>query len=54
MGVVLAAAVADDAGGTSNVLDSVKKWATDPNRFGPDWIQAVQATLEQARAALVR
>jgi hypothetical protein len=54
MGVVLAAAVADDAGGTSNVLDSVKKWATDLDRFGPEWIQAVQATMVQARAALLR
>jgi len=54
MGVVLVAAVADDAGGTSNVLESVKKWATDPGRFGPEWIKAVQATMEQARAALVR
>jgi hypothetical protein len=51
MGNVLVAAVADDHGGIGNVLTSVTAWATDAKHFGPEWIAAVQATIEQARAA---
>jgi hypothetical protein len=52
MGVVLVAAVADDAAGAGGVLESVKRWATDSSQFGPDWVKAAQATIEQARARL--
>jgi len=51
-GSVLIAAVADDHSGIGNVLASVTQWATDPERFGPEWIAAVQATIEQARGAM--
>jgi hypothetical protein len=50
MGVVLVAAVADDAAGAGQVLESVRNWASDASRFGPEWVSAVQATIEQARA----
>jgi len=53
MGSVIVAAVADDAGGIGTVLGKVSEWAEDPTRFEPEWIQAVQAVIEQARAALV-
>lgn len=52
MGVVIVAAVADDAGGIGNVLGKVSEWAGDPARFDLEWIQAVQAIIAQARAAL--
>jgi hypothetical protein len=50
MGVVLVAAPADDAAGAGGVLASVRNWATDGSRFGPEWVKAVQATMEEARA----
>ena len=53
MGTVIIAAVADDAGGIGNVLVQVSEWTRDPDRFDPEWVQAVQAIIEQARAALV-
>lgn len=49
MGVVLVAAVADDAGGVPAVADSVYAWAADPARFALPWIDAVNATLAEAR-----
>lgn len=52
MGTVLVAAVADDAAGLDTVLGNVREWAQDPARFEPEWIQAVQAVIDQARAAL--
>ena len=52
MGTVLAAAVADDAAGIGNVLGKVREWAEDPAQFDPEWIQAVQAIIEQARSAV--
>lgn len=48
MGAVIVAAVADDHAGIGNVLQSVAGWAKDSERFGPEWIAAVQATIEQA------
>jgi hypothetical protein len=53
MGTVIVAAIADDAAGIGNVLTLVIDWTTDAERFDPEWVQAVQATIEQARAALV-
>ena len=53
MGTVIVAAVADDAAGIGNVLVKVSEWAQDAERFAPEWIQAVQATIEHARAALI-
>jgi hypothetical protein len=51
MGAVIVAAVADDAAGVGSVLGKVTEWARDADRFDPEWIQAVQAIIEQARAA---
>jgi hypothetical protein len=53
MGTVIVAAVADDAAGNGSVLSKVSEWAEDPTRFDPEWIQAVQAIITQARAALI-
>lgn len=50
MGVVIVAAVADDMAGVAGVLESVRSWASDGSRFAPEWVDAVQATIEQARA----
>lgn len=47
MGVVIVAAVADDAAGAGGVLESVKSWATEG--FSAEWVSAVQATIERAR-----
>jgi hypothetical protein len=52
MGTVIVAAVADDAAGIGNVLGKVREWAEDPAQFDPEWVQAVQAVIEQARAAV--
>lgn len=52
MGTVIVAAVADDAAGIGSVLSKVREWAEDPAQFDPEWVQAVQAVIEQARAAL--
>jgi hypothetical protein len=51
MGTVIVAAVADDASGIGSVLSKVREWAEDPAQFDPEWIQAVQAVIEQARVA---
>jgi hypothetical protein len=52
MGTVILAAVADDAAGIGNVLGKVREWAEDPAQFDPEWVQAVQAVIEQACAAV--
>src|SRR3569833_1018447 len=52
MGTVIVAAVADAAAGIGTVLGKVSEWAQDPAHFDREWIQAVQAIIEQARAAL--
>jgi hypothetical protein len=52
MGRILAAAVADEAAGIANAVDSVEAWAADPGRFPPAWISAVHATLANARRVL--
>ena len=52
MGTVIVAAVVDDAAGIGTVLTKVTEWAQDSTHFEPEWIRAVQATIEQTRAAL--
>ena len=47
---ILLAAVADEAGGIKNAVESVQGWMTDPARFSADWITAVETTLQTARA----
>jgi hypothetical protein len=54
MGRILVAAVADEAAGIANPVESVQPWAADPARFPPRWITAVQATLANARRTVRR
>jgi len=48
-GGLLAAAVADEAAGIIQAVNSIEPWMTDPARFPPVWIEAVQLTIQQAR-----
>lgn len=50
LGAVLVAAVADEAAGVPQAVESVTAWAADPQRFPQAWIDAVHATIEAARA----
>jgi hypothetical protein len=49
MGGILVAAVADERSGIEHAVPSLAEWACDPGRFPPEWIAAVQETLERAR-----
>lgn len=49
MGRILAAAVADEAAGIANAVESVETWAADPARFPERWTRAVRETLAGAR-----
>lgn len=49
MGGILVAAVADERDGIGLAVPSVVSWATDPDRFGDDWIAAVHETVAEAR-----
>jgi heme oxygenase len=49
-GKILVAAVSDEALDIKNAVASVQGWMTNPARFSPDWIAAVDATLQAARA----
>lgn len=51
MGVLLAAAVADELGGMRRAAASIEEWATDPTVFPSNWIDAVRSTLAAARQA---
>lgn len=51
MGVLLAAAVADELGGMRRSAASIEEWATDPTVFPSNWIDAVRETLAAARQA---
>jgi hypothetical protein len=48
-GEIVAAAVADDLAGIPRALASVEAWFCDPARFDAAWIEAVRATIEDAR-----
>ncbi|HEX2188002.1 MAG TPA: hypothetical protein VHG51_03840 [Longimicrobiaceae bacterium] len=52
MGAVLAAAAADEADGLAGAVRSVEEWAADPDAFGSRWVEAVRATVAEARARL--
>ncbi|MBW3569749.1 MAG: hypothetical protein KY467_01470 [Gemmatimonadetes bacterium] len=54
MGRILAAAVADEAAGIANAVDSVEEWVTDPARFPDRWINAVQSALAAGRRSVRR
>jgi hypothetical protein len=49
-GVLLAAAACDERDGVERAVESVREWACDPARFDADWIDAVHATLAEARS----
>ena len=51
-GGILASAVADDAAGIPRAVESLEGWMTDPDRFPARWIDAVRATLDDARRAV--
>ena len=53
MGPLLVSAVADEAAGISQAVPQLEGWATDPSSFPAEWIAAVRATLQAARARLV-
>lgn len=48
-GALLVAAVADQAAGITDAVTSLASWLTDGQRFSPQWIEAVEKTLAQAR-----
>jgi heme oxygenase len=52
MGRLLAAAVADQAAGRAHAVSSLVDWLSEPARFAPTWVSAVQETLAQARTKL--
>lgn len=52
MGAVLVAAVVDEANDFKNALSSVRSWATDPERFDPAWIEAVDALVAETKRAI--
>lgn len=48
---LLCAAVADECEGMPRAVESLQRWLVDPARFAGPWIDAVNATLDEARAA---
>jgi hypothetical protein len=48
-GALIGAAVADEQAGVPHAVDSLMEWLTDPARFSPVWVAAVQQTLAEAR-----
>jgi heme oxygenase len=51
-GVLIVAAVSDQAAGVADAVTSLLPWLTDAKRFSPQWIAAVSKTLERARASV--
>lgn len=51
-GALIVSAVCDQAAGVSEAVSSLLPWLTDPERFSPQWIAAVQSTLEQAQKSV--
>ena len=49
-GALLVSAVADEKNGVANAVASIEGWATDGERFGAGWIEAVRRTIDAARA----
>ena len=49
MGRILVGAVVDEAGGIPGAVASVVDWAADPERFPGQWVNAVEATVAEAR-----
>jgi heme oxygenase len=53
-GVLIVAAVCDQAAGVTDAVTSLLPWLTDVKRFSLQWTAAVQKTLEGARASVKR
>lgn len=49
MGRILVGAVVDEAGGIPGAVASVVGWAADPEHFPAPWVNAVEATVAEAR-----
>lgn len=49
IGLLLGCAVCDEAEGSPLAVKSLHSWLTDPSRFPPNWITAVDATIARAR-----
>lgn len=54
LGAVLVAAVADEAAGVPQAVESVASWLADPERFSQAWADAVHATIGAARGAALK
>lgn len=52
-GGLLAAAAADERAGMHQAVTSIAGWMTDPARFPPAWIAAVQTTIQAAREQML-
>jgi heme oxygenase len=48
-GGLLAAAVADERGGVTHVLENIVGWMSDKSRFPAHWVEAVEATVSTAQ-----
>ncbi len=49
-GVLLCCAVADELSGHLGAMENLRAWLSDTERFPPEWIAAVAASLAQAQA----
>jgi hypothetical protein len=50
-GSLIAAAVADERDGISRAVASLASWLRDPTHFPERWVEAVERSIEEARAA---
>lgn len=51
VGGMLVSAAADETAGIANAVPTLEAWMCDPERFPAPWIDAVRATIAEARAA---
>ena len=53
-GMLLVSSVCDEACGITDAVSSLLSWFADPQRFTPEWIAAVEQTVEAARKSVSR
>jgi hypothetical protein len=53
IGDLIVSAVCDEAAGVNDAVTSILPWLTDPERFKPQWIDAVSNIVNQARASVI-
>jgi hypothetical protein len=53
-GELIVAAVADEASGMENAVNSIEDWMTDASRFSIGWIQAVRSLIAKARKRSIK